>query len=76
MIGVPSGLVKKLKEKNPVSQRQALASKASSRAALCTLNSRLFTLLCEDLDSDQKALLFHTEVRWLPKATCWLAFMN
>ncbi|CAH2013206.1 unnamed protein product [Acanthoscelides obtectus] len=26
------------------------------------LNSRLFTLLCEDFDSDHKVLLFHTEV--------------
>ncbi|CAH1980160.1 unnamed protein product, partial [Acanthoscelides obtectus] len=31
------------------------------------LNSRLFTLLWEDLDSDRKVLLFHTEVRWLFK---------
>ncbi|CAH2010635.1 unnamed protein product [Acanthoscelides obtectus] len=39
------------------------------------LNSQLFTLLCEDLDSNHKFFLFHTEV-WLFKATCWLAFMN
>ncbi|CAH2010917.1 unnamed protein product [Acanthoscelides obtectus] len=31
------------------------------------LNSRLSTLLCKDLDSDHKVLLFHTEVRWLSK---------
>nr|CAI5819605.1 unnamed protein product [Callosobruchus analis] len=31
------------------------------------LNSLLFTLLCEDLDSDHEVLLFHTEVRWLFK---------
>nr|CAI5861734.1 unnamed protein product [Callosobruchus analis] len=33
-----------------------------------SLNSRLFTLLCEYLDSDHKLLLFHTNVRWLSKA--------
>ncbi|CAH1985115.1 unnamed protein product [Acanthoscelides obtectus] len=31
------------------------------------LNRRLFTLLCEDLDSDHEVVLFHTEVRWLSK---------
>ncbi|CAH1960908.1 unnamed protein product [Acanthoscelides obtectus] len=33
------------------------------------LNSRLFTLLCEDLDTDHK-------YTGCPKAPCWLAFMN
>ncbi|XP_046681621.1 LOW QUALITY PROTEIN: protein ZBED8-like [Homalodisca vitripennis] len=31
------------------------------------LNTRLFKILCEDLGSDHKTLLFHTEVRWLSK---------
>ena len=31
------------------------------------LNSRLFTLLCEENDSDFKTLLLHTQVRWLSK---------
>lgn len=30
-------------------------------------NTRLFKTLCEDLGSDHKTLLFHTEVRWLSK---------
>ncbi|CAH1956841.1 unnamed protein product [Acanthoscelides obtectus] len=65
-----------------VIHRQALASKTlpqKSRQTLdsairivnyiksSALNSRLFTLLCEDLDSDHKALLFNTKVRWLSK---------
>ncbi|CAH1968072.1 unnamed protein product [Acanthoscelides obtectus] len=96
MIGVRSGLAKKLKEKNPamvsthcVIHRQALASKAlppKLRQTLdsairivkyiksSTLNSRLFTLLCEDLDSDHKVLLFHTEVRWLSKGNMLARF--
>lgn len=31
------------------------------------LNTRVFKHLCAELDSDHKALLFHTEVRWLSK---------
>ncbi|CAH1969119.1 unnamed protein product [Acanthoscelides obtectus] len=92
MIGVRSGLAKKLKEKNTVVSTHcfihhihysALASKTlpqKLRQALdsairivnyiksSALNSRLFTLLCEDLDSDHKVLLFHTEVRWLSRS--------
>jgi len=31
------------------------------------LNSRLFELLCEDMDAEYKRFLLHTEVRWLSK---------
>lgn len=31
------------------------------------LQSRLFTQLCDAMDSDYKSLLYHTEVRWLSK---------
>ncbi|CAH1985487.1 unnamed protein product [Acanthoscelides obtectus] len=58
-----------------VIHRQALASKTLPQKLrqtldlairivnyikISALNSRLFTLLCDDLDSDQKVLLFHT----------------
>ena len=31
------------------------------------LNTRLFKLLCQDLDAKYETVLFHTEVRWLSK---------
>ncbi|XP_014771681.1 protein ZBED8 [Octopus bimaculoides] len=31
------------------------------------LNSRLFKLLCKDVESEHEAMLFHTNVRWLSK---------
>nr|CAI5867935.1 unnamed protein product [Callosobruchus analis] len=82
MIGVRSGLAKQLKEKNPAMVRQALAFKnlpqklrqnVDSAIKIVNyikssaLNSRLFTLLYEDLDSDHKVLLLHTYAGY-PKA--------
>ena len=32
---------------------------------LSSLNTQLFSLLCQELESDHEVLLFHTEVRWL-----------
>ena len=32
-----------------------------------SLNTRLFFLLFQELESDYEALLFHTEVRWLSR---------
>ena len=33
------------------------------------LNSRLFAALCEEIGPTHKSLLFHTDVRWLPKGS-------
>ncbi|CAH1964559.1 unnamed protein product [Acanthoscelides obtectus] len=64
MIGVRSGLAKK-----PQKLRQTLDSaiRIVNYIKSSALNSRLFTLLCEDLNSDHKVLLFNTEVSWLSK---------
>ena len=31
------------------------------------LNQRIFSCLCSDMDADHKALLLHSEVRWLSR---------
>jgi hypothetical protein len=41
--------------------------KTVNRIKSNALNSRIFTALCEAMDSGYKCLLFHTNVRWLSK---------
>ena len=31
------------------------------------INSRLFALLCDDMQADHRQLLFHSSVRWLSR---------
>ncbi|CAH2015407.1 unnamed protein product [Acanthoscelides obtectus] len=64
MIGVRSGLAKKLK-KNPLMTLDS-AIRIVNYIKSSALNSRLF-YFCVDLDSDHKVLVFHTEIRWLSK---------
>lgn len=39
-------------------------------------NSRLFTVLCKNMDSDFQTLLLHTEIRWLSKGKCLQRFLS
>jgi hypothetical protein len=71
--------------------REALASKAMGlelRKVLDTAiqiinyikasakNNRIFTTICEEMGSDHKSLLLHTEVRWLSKGNIKLKMMK
>ncbi|XP_066958824.1 protein FAM200C-like [Macrobrachium rosenbergii] len=89
MLGLQSGFITRVKEKNPsavgthcILHREALASrtlpaemsdvlnvaiKLVNFIKAGSLNSRLFTLLCKDMESEHEALLFHTNVQWLSK---------
>lgn len=39
-----------------------------------TLQTRLFTIICEDMSSLHHNLLYHTEVMWLSKKRYWQEF--
>lgn len=39
-------------------------------------NARLFKIFCKGMGSEYKALLLHTEVRWLPREKCLLQFLS
>ncbi|KRX34618.1 SCAN domain-containing protein 3 [Trichinella murrelli] len=78
MLGSQSGFVKMVKSKNPsifamhcVIHRQAedlnFAVEVVNYVKSSALNIRLFAVLCESLNADHMALLYHTEVRWLSK---------
>jgi len=87
MLGLRSGFIARVKDKNPsvVGTHCALHRKTLACTTLPfelknvlnaaievvnfvktrSLNSRLFKLLCKDMQSEHEALLFHTNVRWL-----------
>ncbi|XP_036370695.1 SCAN domain-containing protein 3-like [Octopus sinensis] len=47
---------------------------ATNKIKSHALNSRLFQQLCFENDEDFQKLLFHTEVRWLPRGNCLNCF--
>lgn len=53
-----------------------LAVKVVNHVKSSALNTRLFRVLCQELNSDQETLLFHTEVRWLSKGNMLARLFN
>lgn len=53
-----------------------LAIKIVNHIKSSALNTRLFQVLCQELNSDQETLLFHTEVRWLSKGNMIARLFN
>lgn len=45
----------------------AIIIRAVNFVKTSAVNTRLFTKLCQDMDSNHETLLFHTSVRWLSK---------
>ena len=41
---------------------------------ISAVNSRLFKVICEDIGSEYKSLLFYTEVRWLSRGNITMRF--
>lgn len=53
-----------------------LAVKVVNHVKSSALNTRLFRALCQELNSDQETLLFHTDVRWLSKGNMLARLFN
>ncbi|XP_072384403.1 protein FAM200A-like [Diabrotica undecimpunctata] len=53
-----------------------LAIKIVNHVKFSALNTRLFQALCQELNSDQETLLFHTDVRWLSKRNILARLFN
>ncbi|XP_072376760.1 protein FAM200A-like [Diabrotica undecimpunctata] len=60
----------------PLSVTLNLAIKIVNHIKSSALNTRLFRTLCQELNSDQETLLFHTEVRWLFKGNMLARLFN
>ncbi|XP_072377778.1 protein FAM200A-like [Diabrotica undecimpunctata] len=60
----------------PLNVTLNLAIKIVNHIKSSVLNTRLFQALCQELNSDQETLLFHTEVRWLSKGNMLARLFN